>query len=77
MNSDAVRKQLANKIMLDTTLPNIADRWKKLYLPIYDKDTMDKISREVETIYNKREDFWNGLAALDISLKKIKQTLDN
>ena len=28
MNSDEVRSQPSNKIMLDTTLPNIADRWK-------------------------------------------------
>ena len=29
------KKQLYNKVMIDTTLPNIGDRWKELKLPIF------------------------------------------
>lgn len=28
------KKQLYNKVLIDTTLPNIGNRWKELYLPI-------------------------------------------
>ena len=28
------QRQLYNKIMIDTTLPNIGDRWQELYLPV-------------------------------------------
>lgn len=59
LNSEEVKKQLKNKIMIDTTLPNIADRWKNLYIPIYSRDRMNQISQKMEEIYNLRADFWD------------------
>jgi len=71
MNSDEVRSQLQNKIMLDTTLPNIADRWKRLYLPIYDKATMEDIHNRMKINYENREKFWNDLNKLEKDFKKL------
>lgn len=58
LNSEEVRKQLKNKIMIDTTLPNIADRWKKIYIPIYSKEKMNDISKKMEELYISRSEFW-------------------
>ena len=46
--------QATNKIFIDTTLPNIADRWKELLLPIDNnkeaiKDISEKIKRVMES----------------------------
>lgn len=65
LNSEDVRNQLPNKIMIDTTLPNIADRWKDLYIPIYKKEVMDKIDLEMSKLYDSRSSFWD-------SFEKIK-----
>lgn len=69
MNSDEVRNQLQNKIMLDTTLPNIANRWQKLYIPIYSKEIMDDITNRMKLNYEKRQDFWNELDKLKTDFK--------
>jgi type I restriction enzyme M protein len=66
LNSDEVRMQLPNKIMMDTTLPNIADRWKDLEVPIYDKEKMMKLSSEMESLYNSRKEFWSKLESITI-----------
>jgi type I restriction enzyme M protein len=31
---ELTQKQLYNKVLIDTTLPNIGRRWEELYLPI-------------------------------------------
>lgn len=59
LNSNEVKKQLSNKIMIDTTLPNIADRWRQLLVPIYSKEKMKEISDNMEELYNSRSDFWH------------------
>lgn len=46
-----VQEQAENKIFLDTTLPNIAERWKELYLPIYkDKEEFNTINEKAKKV---------------------------
>ncbi len=45
LSSKFVQDQISSKVFVDTTLPNIGDRWKELILPIYkDKKEIEKIS---------------------------------
>tara|TARA_Y100000768_G_scaffold387303_1_gene378186 strand:+ start:1104 stop:3575 length:2472 start_codon:yes stop_codon:yes gene_type:complete len=49
------KKQLYNKVMIDTTLPNIGYRWKELLLPIEkDKARMKEISNSIQKLFEKR-----------------------
>lgn len=52
---ELTQKQLYNKIMIDTTLPNIANRWKELYLPIAkDKKERDKIKEKMKGAFEQK-----------------------
>lgn len=47
--------QAANKIFIDTTLPNIADRWKELLLPIdNDRQAIKDISEKIERVMESK-----------------------
>jgi type I restriction enzyme M protein len=49
------QKQLYNKVMIDTTLPNIARRWEELYLPISkDKAERDKIKKKIKEAFESK-----------------------
>lgn len=49
------QQQLFNKILIETTLPNIGDRWKELYLPITkDKRHRKEITRKIQGIFEKK-----------------------
>jgi type I restriction enzyme M protein len=49
------QKQLYNKIMIDTTLPNIGDRWQELYLPLSeDKKVIQEIKSKVKDYFEKK-----------------------
>jgi type I restriction enzyme M protein len=59
--------QSKNKILIETTLPNIANRWQELMLPISkDKDERKRISEQIKNVIN---DKWKALKRLD-DLKK-------
>jgi type I restriction enzyme M protein len=47
--------QAKNKILIETTLPNIAERWKELLLP-FDKDMKrrDQITEKVRSLMNNK-----------------------
>lgn len=48
-------KQLFNKIMIDTTLPNIGDRWKELMVPISnDKNEVARIKQSLAALFEER-----------------------
>lgn len=66
LNSEDVKKQLNNKIMIDTTLPNIADRWKDISIPIFDTEKMQDISSKMEKLYESRAKFWEDLDNIKI-----------
>lgn len=47
--------QADNKILIETTLPNIADRWKELELPIdNDKEKIKQISTRIEKVIENK-----------------------
>ena len=50
-----VSMQAFNKILIETTLPNIADRWRELMLPITnDINTRIAISNKVKDVINSK-----------------------
>lgn len=56
-------QQSKNKIFIDTTLPNIGDRWKEIYIPVYkDKKKMEEIKKKVEEVVDSQ---WNSLKHID------------
>ncbi len=58
MSHELTQRQLPQKIMIDTTLPNIADRWKELYLPVMkDKAEAVKVSERIKSAFQAK---WNA-----------------
>ncbi len=52
------QKQMYNKIFMDTTLPNIGQRWEELYLPVETNPTKrTQIKKDMKDIV---ESFWKG-----------------
>ena len=61
------QRQLYNKIMIDTTLPNIGDRWKELYLPVSKNNSIaKKIKEKVKILFEEK---WDSIEKLN-ELKK-------
>lgn len=49
LNLDVVQQQIHNKVLIETTLPNIGDRWRELALPIHqDSSIRNNISNEIQ-----------------------------
>jgi len=47
-----VQKQIYDKVFIETTLPNISDRWKELLLPIHkDKNKRLGISKKIQDVF--------------------------
>lgn len=56
-------EQSKNKIFIDTTLPNIADRWKEIKIPIYkDKEKLNLINNKLKEVISNQ---WNSLKEID------------
>ena len=52
-----------NKIFIDTTLPNIADRWKEILIPVcIDKEKLDFITKKVHSIISSQ---WDALKQIE------------
>lgn len=63
------QKQLYNKIMIDTTLPNIGDRWQELYLPVSkDKAVIKEIKEKVRNLFENK---WSSIKELNNLKKKF------
>ena len=61
-------EQSNNKIFIDTTLPNIADRWKEIKIPIYqDKNKYELIKKKAAEVVRNQWKF----------LKEISDMKDN
>lgn len=57
-----------NKIFIDTTLPNIADRWKEVLIPIInDKVMFEKVKKQCEEIIKHQ---WDANRGIDIFRKE-------
>lgn len=51
------------KIFIDTTLPNIADRWKELKIPIYkNSEEFERIKKKVKNVVSYQ---WKSLKEID------------
>ena len=51
--------QASNKILIETTLPNIADRWQELELPVdNDKQKIIDISNRIKSVMDNK---WNAI----------------
>lgn len=49
------QRQLSQKILVDTTLPNIAYRWKELYLPVMkDKNERERITERIRSAFQSK-----------------------
>lgn len=65
-----VQKQSENKIFMDTTLPNIADRWKELYIPIYEnKAEFDIINEKAKKVIDSQ---WEAMKEIKDFREKYK-----
>lgn len=64
LNSQDVRKQLNNLILMDTTLPNIGDRWRDIRIDISNKAELLNLSKQIQEMYNTRCKFWNEYSKL-------------
>jgi len=54
-SNELTQKQLFNKVMIDTTLPNIGNRWKELKLPVANnKDEIINISSRIKGAFEKK-----------------------
>ena len=65
LSHEITQKQLPEKVMIDTTLPNIGRRWEDLYLPI-SKDLTNRkaISEKVKKIIQSRWQSQEGIVSL-------------
>jgi len=53
-----VQMQLYNKILMETTLPNIGNRWMELKLPIHnDRENRKRISNKIHSVFEQK---WNA-----------------
>ena len=63
LSHSLVAMQAKNKILIETTLPNIADRWKELKLPI-SRDTNERL-RITDHIKNVIENKWEAIKGIE------------
>ncbi len=62
---ELTQKQLYNKVLIDTTLPNIARRWEELYLPIAkDKNEREKIKKKIREAFESKWEAVNKISSL-------------
>ena len=69
LSHNIVALQAKNKILIETTLPNIADRWKELLLP-FDNDP-SKIASISERVKSAIDSKWKAIN----DIQKLKQDL--
>lgn len=63
LSSDTVQNQIIAKVFVDTTIPNIGDRWKDLLLPLHsNKDEIITVSKRVEDVMSKK---WEAQDLID------------
>ncbi|MBU0959426.1 MAG: restriction endonuclease subunit M, partial [Nanoarchaeota archaeon] len=62
---ELTQKQLYNKVMIDTTLPNIGRRWEELYLPVAQNlKEREKIKRKIKSAFTKKWEAQQEIATL-------------
>lgn len=69
LSHNLTNQQAQNKIFIDTTLPNIADRWKEISIPVYKEEKrMEEIKNKIKGIV---ENQWKSLKEIDDMKKKF------
>jgi len=55
LSHELTQSQLSQKIFLETTLPNIGDRWQELKLPVHkDRDEAKKVSSKIRAAFDAK-----------------------
>ena len=69
LSHEFTQKQIKHKTFVETTLPNIADRWKELLLPV-SKNIQERrnVSRKIKSVIDAK---WSALSELDKLRKKL------
>lgn len=63
LSHEFVHEQIENKVFIDTTLPNIGERWKDLLIPVYqNKNKLNHISNELASAFEEK---WSIQAKID------------
>lgn len=69
LSHNLTNQQAQNKIFIDTTLPNIADRWKEISIPVYKEEKrMEEIKNKIKGIVKNQ---WKSLKEIDDMKKKF------
>lgn len=64
-----VSMQTTTKVLIETTLPNIADRWKELRLPISQKiDERKRISEKIKSVIENK---WQAVEGVETLKKEL------
>ncbi len=62
---ELTQKQIYNKVMIDTTLPNIGRRWEELYLPVAQNlREREKIKQKIKSAFTKKWEAQQEIVAL-------------
>ena len=73
LSSPMVQSQVPFKVFVDTTLPNIGDRWRSLVLPIHeDAREVEEISDITETVMRRK---WNAQNQIDDLRAKLRNLI--
>ena len=59
LNSHIVRDQFSHLIFIDTTLPTLYERWKKIKIPLYSKEKMEQLDKHGKHLFNLRKEYWS------------------
>lgn len=72
LSHETVKDQIKNKVLIETTLPNIGDRWKEILLPIHNnpKD-IEEITNKIKGVFDKKTEVLDQLFDLRNSLGGI------
>lgn len=63
LSSDLVQNQIDGLVFIDTTLPNIGDRWKDILLPVHaDAKEIQAVSKQVEDAVRRK---WESQAMIN------------
>lgn len=69
LSSEFVQSQIRQKVFVDTTLPNISDRWKALVLPVHtDREEVALISAQAEQVVRKKWEAQEQIVGLSDAL---------
>ena len=65
LSHDLVQRQLSGLTFIDTTLPNIAERWRELKLPfLKDKGKTDDLKSRMKSIFKRKQAVLNEIESL-------------